>query len=1442
MEATALSVGKSVLNGAISFARSVVAEEVALHLGVQRDHAFVTGELEMMQSFLMAAHVERDEHKVVKTWVKQVRDVAYDVEDSVQDFVVRHHTPSWWRLWHIPRVLLDRRHVAKQMKDLRAKVEDVSHRNVRYHLINASTSHPATTAEQSSTAAAAMFGINEARYDARQHQSRMDLTQLINSGGEDLRVIAVWGTSGSVGHTSIISEAYENPNAKEDFPCQAWVRLMRPFHPKEFVQSLVKQFDAAVGVGILLGGEKTVEELAQEFNVHVSENRYLIVITDVSSIEEWHQIKTCFPRNRKGNRIIVSTEQVEVASLCAGRETVVSELKQLSTDQTIYAFSTKLVGREKEKNEIIKLISEQASQKFDVMSVCGTDGVENTIFLKGVYRSQEIRTLFGKHAFIRILQPFKLEELLRSLAMQFYGIPHKVKEVTGSGSDREKIIASMTVEEMIEELGRISENNRYLIVVDDLLSTTEWDQIILTCHKMKTIGVIVTTTTQEDIAKYCCQKEENIYMLTGPKDDASDTIEEKIGSPDRTYSAKPVPISSTSSSKSTTAEILEQQPKHVYGKRMAEKSLARTKTVVGIQEEPQLVGRDKEISEITKLISEQADQQFEVVSVWGMGGLGKTTLVKNVYHSQKLDKFEKRAFATVLRPFNPEQLLRNLALQFSEKKGVMDFVGDNNRKIASMGIVELIKLLGILSEGKNCLIVFDDLSCTGEWDKIMQSFREYGAGTMGSDEGMQSFLERKHARWIIVITTRQEDVAKHCCKKRENICMLNGLEDRDAHSLFTEKVFKKTIDLDKDYPQLAGPAKLILKKCNGLPLAIVTIASYLADQPTKTAVEWRKLNDHISAELEMNPELEFIKTVLMKSYDGLPYYLKACFLYLSIFPEDHNISWRRLVHRWVAEGYSMEVWEKSMVEMAGNYFMQLTERSMVLPTKQSMFSRQRFDSCQLHDLIRDISIAKSREENLVLRLEEGSSSNTHRAVRHLAISSNWDGDEQEFESTVELSRIRSLTVFGKWRSFYISKKMRFLRVLDLENAQGLHNYHFEHIGKFLHLRYLSLRGSNEVMSLPDSLGNLRELETLDIKGTTIFMLPKTVIKLRKLRYLHAGRFQPTEEQTCFMKALFVSCAQCAACAPCCFTSPEAEVLHEMRRTFACPKASCKAFPWAGCMAFPFAMKSLDHSGVMLPRGIRKLKALHTLRFLHLAWENAVIKEIKYLTGLRKLGITGINKKNASGVCSAISSLHHLESLSISSKTELLPCLDDVSSPLENLQSLKLNGSLVKLPKLINGLQNLVKLKLHHTKLSGNGEAMQLIGDLPNLSILELVEQKAEIKEVKFPSGLFKSLTVLVFAYIKMKIISVNFEEGTMSKLEVLVINIYGTEPSFLGLKFLQNLKEVQLMYMIDPEKTMGIGEKEAMLEEEKVKDDMRTKLKEHTNRPILKLNGLVSQY
>jgi hypothetical protein len=239
----------------------------------------------------------------------------------------------------------------------------------------------------------------------------------------------------------------------------------------------------------------------------------------------------------------------------------------------------------------------------------------------------------------------------------------------------------------------------------------------------------------------------------------------------------------------------------------------------------------------------------------------------------------------------------------------------------------------------------------------------------------------------------------------------------------------------------------------------------------------------------MNPELGTIRTILMRSYDGLPYYLKSCFLYMPIFPEDYMVGRKRLVRRWTAEGYSREVHGKSAEEILDNYFMELISRSMFLPSQQSIHGIEGIGSCQLHDLIRDISISKSMEENLVLTLEEGCSSNNQATMRHLAINGNWKGDQSEFESIVDMSRVRSVTVFGEWKSFFISDKMSLLRVLDLEDTKGLRDHHLKHIGKLLHLRYLSLRGCISISHLPDSLGNLRELLTLDVRGTHIFMLP-----------------------------------------------------------------------------------------------------------------------------------------------------------------------------------------------------------------------------------------------------------------------------------------------------------------------------------------------------------------
>ncbi|KAF7104380.1 hypothetical protein CFC21_105278 [Triticum aestivum] len=259
MEATLLSVGKTVLNGAIGYARSTIAEEVALQLGVRRDQAFITDELEMMQGFLMAGNAEGNNSEVVTIWVKQVRDVSYEVEDCLLDFAVRLEKQSWWR---IPRTLLDRRHVAQRMLELRVKVEEVNKRNLRYNLVNgASGSNPTSAA-----ANRPMFGVDESRRVAMLDKANANLVKLINKKDHDLRVIALWGTGGDLGLVSIIRASYEDTDLKLKFPCRAWVRVMHPFSPKQFVQTLLRQFRTAVlGVDVLLETEKTGQDLAQEF-------------------------------------------------------------------------------------------------------------------------------------------------------------------------------------------------------------------------------------------------------------------------------------------------------------------------------------------------------------------------------------------------------------------------------------------------------------------------------------------------------------------------------------------------------------------------------------------------------------------------------------------------------------------------------------------------------------------------------------------------------------------------------------------------------------------------------------------------------------------------------------------------------------------------------------------------------------------------------------------------------------------------------------------------------------------------------------------------------------------------------------------------------------------------------------------------------------------------
>lgn len=267
----------------------------------------------------------------------------------------------------------------------------------------------------------------------------------------------------------------------------------------------------------------------------------------------------------------------------------------------------------------------------------------------------------------------------------------------------------------------------------------------------------------------------------------------------------------------------------------------------------------------------------------------------------------------------------------------------------------------------------------------------------------------------------------------------------------------------------------------------------------------------------------------------------------------------------------------------------------------------------------------------------------------------------------------------------MSVKMRMLRVLDLEDTTSLVGHHLKNIGKLLHLRYLSLRGCKDIYHLPDSIGNLMQLQTLDIRGTSIVILPRSIIKLRKLQYLcgnnevrgDVGPIDIVNSEHPYLEACGYNSIGCCI--------PRLMGIDDFNRrdicTFTC------------CGANPFLMMGIPHGGMRVPRGIGRMNALHTLQGVNLLASGGILQNIKGLTGLRKLGVVGLNKKTAPELCSVISSLNLLESLSVVPKYGHDLLLDGISSPPIYLRNLKLVGGMPKLPEWVKKLENLVKLKI-----------------------------------------------------------------------------------------------------------------------------------------------------
>ncbi|XP_057812410.1 putative late blight resistance protein homolog R1A-10 [Salvia miltiorrhiza] len=487
-----------------------------------------------------------------------------------------------------------------------------------------------------------------------------------------------------------------------------------------------------------------------------------------------------------------------------------------------------------------------------------------------------------------------------------------------------------------------------------------------------------------------------------------------------------------------------------------------------------MVGSSDHFEKVRKYLLQETNN--EPYSIIGMAGVGKTTLAKHIFKDPSIQShFEFRAWVNVGRKCELYELLRCVLAQ----------VDPNTYQKLTQRDDDEAEFVGILKESlkdKKCLIVLDDV-----WEK-------QGANLF------QNCLREENivGRIQFLLTSRQKMAFMH--DRYERVGLLN---EEESTKLLGEKVFGE----EGFPPQLKELGEKIAKKCEGLPLMIVTVAELLskADKTSKYWTEVLKKRSPIFVDAYNQ-----ISEVLFPSYDYLPQYLKMFFLYMGASRSYRNFDVSTLNILLSAEGFFQPIGEGNFRTCFENLSVSY---HLVLTTNEYWFwdRKYRVHSCWQH-------VCKEEASRIKFLHVLQSCDDVIKDQRRLCVHWNslfcfkqvCDSIKSDCASTA-----RSLLCFGPYHPYPIpihAMGFKLLRVLD---AGYVRFYHIPiEILKLVCLQHLDLIYNGE---LPPSISNLFQLQFLVIsiymfikkRGVQSYV-PVEIWDMQELEHLEIwGRDLPT---------------------------------------------------------------------------------------------------------------------------------------------------------------------------------------------------------------------------------------------------------------------------------------------------------------------------------------------
>ncbi|XVF42069.1 hypothetical protein PTKIN_Ptkin01aG0330400 [Pterospermum kingtungense] len=1107
--------------------------------------------LEHLQNILESAENYQGSNKTVDDKWDKLLERIYSLEDDIETLLSTTMLPShrFWRKKHTSTRILGEESLSDNIKKLIEGINDYC-KQIQPTLssdsgvpavvpvpptksLTDSEDLQVSTDNETVTPNAAMIVLT----DLVEKLSQQVLSRLTSQ----YLILTVDGAYR--GNAILLWTVYSADGIKRHFKCRAWVRVSEELGQREILLDILKQVTGKEEDRLLL---KSPQRRLHDFLVS---KRYLIVLYGVQTTEFLDNIKAAFPYSLNGSRVITVVQSGDVAmqinSWINGRRHLSNSRKQkgqlsdgwpqsstyleeeygitgvkADIDKLTINRRHHLSNSRKQKGQLsdgwpqsstyleeeygitgVKADIDKLTQSIlnprillFLISIKGTVGSGRTTLLWPIYNAKDVRQHFQCRAWVHVPEEFHEEVILTSIFEQVASVELKQK---------------LPVVLLRERLHNFLAQKRYLVVLCDVWMSKIWDNLKLSLPNSLNGSRVI------------------LVLSEGEANEVQNTNSLISGM---------IPVRKLPDLKDVQEDFSDQ------------KGAERRDRLSDVKdEESSIVGLDDKVKELAELTLNSYKLHF-LVSVLGEAGSGKTALVRTVYNSVACKQhFRCRAWVNVpmkLDEFNERQLLTDLLGQLR-----------NVKQKESLALEQLRERLHLFLTWKRYLIVLDDVPTPDAWEKLNRVFPNLSNGSrviittrkaylayhinpetvvlqlrrLTDYESWELFLRKVQTAKKMQIDTSDSQLIslKEKILQRSRglplpIVLLGGLlymkDKYDEWPSVIDRPIpkmekKKNVSTEDQMNPSGKSASSDAKRRNEKKVMVVDPKTASTDQidfpnqPASSATKQKGRERKLTSSDKMP-----LSDIMALAYQDLSPALKCCLLYLGLFPKSYEIPLRRLYQLWLAEGFVIptDKVEAPLEKLVEEYFEELQSRSMIEVTKLKIDGSPK--ACRVPNTIYDTLFVDTEKVGFFhISRSPGTRGSPWFIIRRLSEMSDTSLQSEQMENRVKLVR-SYISFYGKrgdaptngvkeLLSKVVGKGSGMLTVLDLE---GVYKPVLSDIlGKLPFLKYLGLRRTL-LDDVPQSVGDLSHLETLDIKHTFITKLPGTIWKAKKLQNLYTS--------------------------------------------------------------------------------------------------------------------------------------------------------------------------------------------------------------------------------------------------------------------------------------------------------------------------------------------------